>query len=160
MHKQFFFIRKFFWSSARPHVANRQPMIVLQSRSEKNNRYLSEVLRSFRFAFEPNSLNNLSKLQTQKEREGPDTKGYRSLVFQSAANHDCNLVPFSIKLLGWYFSIVPTLHTWRIILNRCKTSVLCLSPFVLHISIQQPLVRGKWPTWRTNSFLCIYFFYL
>jgi hypothetical protein len=69
MHKQFFFIRRFIWSSAHSQVANRQPIVVLQSRSEKNNRYWPEILCSFRFAFEPNSLNTLSNKVWRSERD-------------------------------------------------------------------------------------------
>jgi len=31
--------------------------------------------------------------------------------------------------------------------------------FFILFTVHHVMVLGKWPTWRTNSFLCIYFYF-
>jgi len=34
-----------------------------------------------------------------------------------------------------------------------------LSKFYILLSVHHAMILGKWPTWRTNFFLCIYFYF-
>jgi hypothetical protein len=74
-------------------------------------------------------------------------------------SHTWLAIFMTVRLLVWLNTrVFNNVLCWSVIKRYNRQIYILYTKFYILLTVNHVMILGKWPTWRTNSFLCIYFY--